>query len=71
MSCGLESPAGFQSVRIVIAPRLWRLNSLFIIVVLITGTRIRFLKELDMKFHDLNADRVSFVYNLMKFLMLT
>ena len=38
---------------------------------LITGTRIRFVKELDMKFHDLYADHVSFVYNLMKFLMLT
>ena len=34
---------------------------------LITGTRIRFVKELDMKFHDLNADHVSIVYDLMKF----
>ena len=31
---------------------------------LITGTRIRFVKELDMKFHDLNSDHVSFVYDL-------
>ena len=35
---------------------------------LITGTRIRFVKVLDMKFHDLITDRVSFVYDLMKFL---
>ena len=31
---------------------------------LITGTRIRFVKVLDMKFHDLNSDHVSFVYDL-------
>ena len=31
---------------------------------LITGTRIRFVKELDMKFHDLNTGHVSFVYDL-------
>ena len=35
---------------------------------LITGTRIRFVKVLDMKFHDLITDRVSFVYDLMKYL---
>ena len=67
MSCGWESPAGLLSVQIVVAPRLWRLNSLFIIVVLITGTRIRLVKVLDIKFHDLNTDRVSFVYDLIKF----
>ena len=33
---------------------------------LITGTRIRFVKVLDMKFHDLITDRVSFVYDLVK-----
>ena len=33
MSCGWESPVGLLSVRIIVAPRLWRLNSLFIIVV--------------------------------------
>ena len=44
-------------------PWLWRLNSLFIIVVLITGTWIKLVKVLDMKFHDLSIDRVSFVYN--------
>ena len=59
MSCGPESPAGF----LIVAPRLWRLNSLFIIVVLITGTRISLVKVFDIKFHDLNTDRVSFVYN--------
>ena len=31
---------------------------------LITGTRIRFVKVLDMKFHDLNSEHVSFVYDL-------
>ena len=34
---------------------------------LITGTRIRFVKVLDMKFHDLNMDHVSFVCDFMKF----
>ena len=34
---------------------------------LITGTRIRLVMVLDMKFHDLNTDRVSFVYDFMKF----
>ena len=33
---------------------------------LITGTRIRFVKVLDMKFHDLITDHVSFVYDLFK-----
>ena len=30
---------------------------------LITRTRISFVKELDMKFHDLYADHVSFIYD--------
>ena len=37
---------------------------------LITGTRIRFVKLLDMKFHDLITDHVSFVYDLLKTNML-
>ena len=36
---------------------------------LITGTRIRFVKVLDMKFHDLSSDHVSFVYDLYEVLI--
>ena len=67
MSCGLESPAGF----IIGSNRHCSLVMETHFSVhhhsLITGTRIRLVKVLDMKFHDLNMDRVSFVYDFMKF----
>ena len=64
MSCGLEFPAGF----IISSNR--RCSSVMETQLtvhhrsLITGTRIRFVKVLDMKFHDLSSDHVSFVYDL-------
>ena len=67
MSCGLEVPAGF----IIGSNR--RCSSVMETQFsdhhrrLITGTREWFEKVLDMKFHDLNADRVSFVYDHMRF----
>ena len=63
MSCGLEVPAGFiigsnRRCSSVMETQLTVHHRSLII-----GTRIRLVKVLDMKFHDLSADRVSFVYN--------
>ena len=64
MSCGLEFLAGF----IIGSNR--RCSSVMETQLsvhhrsLITRTRIRFVKVLDMKFHDLNTDHVSFIYDL-------
>ena len=66
MSCGLEFLAGF----IIGSNRRCSLVMETHFSVhhrsLITGTRIKFVKMLDMKFHDLITDRVSFVYDLTK-----
>ena len=70
MSCGLEFLAGFiigsnhrcslvMETQLIVHHRS-----------LITGTRIRLVKVLDMKFHDLITDRVIFVYEFMKFKLL-
>jgi len=63
MSCGLEFPAGF----IIGSNR--RCSSVMETHFSVHHRSLitELEKVLDMKFHDLNTDRVSFVYDLMKF----
>ena len=68
MSCGLEFPAGFIIGSNRRCSSVMETHFSIHHRSLITGTRIRFVKVLDMKFHDLITDHVIFVYDLMKFL---
>ena len=67
MSCGLEFPAGFIIGSNRRCSSVMETHFSVHHRSLITGTRIRFVKVLDMKFYDLITDRVSFVYDRMKF----
>ena len=64
MSCGLKFPARFLIGSNRRCSSVMETHFSVHHRSLITGTRIRFVKVLDMKFHDLNSDHVSFVYDL-------
>ena len=64
----LGIPSWVISVRIVVAPWLWRLNSLFIIVVN-KWNLSKFWERVWYKVHDFNMDHVSFIYGLYEDLM--